>query len=266
MSLSETEQALIRNLPRKVRRASPLVHCMTNLVVGNFTANVLLALGTSPAMVTAEEETEVFATIADALLINIGTIDTPQLRAMRNAVSGANRAGKPWVLDPITAGLPFRMEAAKELLKEKPAVIRGNASEIITLATLSTGSIKGIDSRAAPEEALASAKALAGDIGTIVAVSGETDYVTDGRKTLAIPGGHPLMTRVTGIGCALNAVIAAYIVVAEEPFIGTAAALHAFAVCGEKAAEYATGTGSFAVAFLDRLSQLETLPSPFLRA
>lgn len=266
MSLTESEQIAMEDLPLRVRQNAPLVHCLTNLVVSNFTANVLLAIGASPAMVTAEEETELFAGIADALLINIGTIDTPQLKAMRQAVKGAQTAGKPWVFDPITAGLPFRLEAARELLAGNPAAIRGNASEIIALAALEVSTFKGIDSRARPEEALAAAKELAAQRNTIVAVSGETDYVTDGQRLVAIPGGHPYMTCVTGVGCALNAVIAAYIVAAKDPFLGTIAALSAFALCGEEAAHQAKGTGSFAVAFVDSLSRLASIPPQILRA
>ncbi len=259
VDLSETDHALVRSLPERLRAASPLVHCLTNLVVSNFTANVLLALGASPAMVTAPEETEEFAAIADALLINLGTIDSHQLLAMRLAVAGAREAGKPWVLDPITAGLAFRTTAARHLLIQKPAVIRGNASEIIALASTGSVKTKGADSLARSEEALSSAKALAKANHTVVAVSGETDYVTDGSRTLALRGGHPLMTRVTGVGCALNGAIAAFVAAAHDPFLGTVGALQAFATAGEKAAQGAAGPGSFAVAFLDQLSLLETL-------
>ncbi|MEN3931040.1 hydroxyethylthiazole kinase [Microvirga sp. W0021] len=259
MTLSVTEVSQIRSLPLQTRQTPPLVHCLTNQVVSNFTANILLALGASPAMVTAIEETAEFAAIASALLINIGTIDTPRYQAMREAIAGANKAGKPWVFDPITAGLPFRMKIAAEFIAEKPAVIRGNASEIMSLASLANTSFKGIDSKAGSEEALNSAQQLAKDIGTVVAVSGEVDYVTDGQRIIKITGGHPLMTKVTGVGCALNAVIAAYIAVAKDPFLGTIAALAAFSQCGSEAAFQAEGTGSFSVAFLDRLTQLQEI-------
>lgn len=262
VELSDLDCGKLRDLPAKARAASPLVHCITNLVVSNFTANVLLAVGASPAMVVAPEETAEFAAIADALLINLGTIDTQQLLAMRFAIAGANKAGKPWILDPITAGLSFRMNAARQLLACSPAVIRGNASEIIALASVGQTQSKGVDSVGRAEDALECAQALALEGRTVVAVSGETDYVMDGARTLAIPGGHVLMTQATGVGCALNAVIAAYVAVARDPFLGTAAALFAFATAGEAAARHAAGPGSFAVAFLDQLSQLNTLPMP----
>jgi len=260
--MADFDYGTLLDLPARVRAASPLVHCLTNLVVSNFTANVLLALGASPAMVVAPEETGEFAAIADALLVNIGTIDSQQLLAMRFAIAGANGAGKPWVLDPIVAGLPFRMNAARQFISQGPAAIRGNASEIIALASEGQTKTKGVDSLGPAEDALESARALAVESRTIVAVSGETDYVVDGTRTLAIPGGHSLMTQVTGVGCALNAAIAAYITVARDPFLGTAGALLAFATAGEAAARQATGPGSFAVAFLDQLSQLDILSMP----
>ncbi len=259
MTLSTSEHELICTLPRRVRDTAPLIHCMTNMVVSNFTANVLLALGASPAMVPAPEDAPTFAAIADALLINIGTLEARQLQAMHMAIAGASDAGKPWVFDPITAGLPFRLAAARELLALKPAVIRGNASEIMALHSIATSNSKGVDSRAKPEEAIDAAQALARSGKAIVAVSGPIDYVTDGTRTLTISGGHPFMTRVTGVGCALNAVIAAYIAGTRDPLLATTAALSVFAQCGAEAAQNAKGTGSFAVAFLDALTQVETL-------
>ncbi len=210
-------------------------------------------------MVTAVEETADFAAISDALLINIGTLDSFQLAAMTAAISGAVAAGKPWVLDPITAGLPFRMTAICPMLEQRPTVIRGNASEIISLATLSTRDFKGIDAKSSTEEALEPARYLAKTYKTVVAISGETDYVTDGDKTFQVTGGHPYMTRVTGIGCALNAVIAAYIATCKDAVIGTRAALSVFSLCGQHAALEAKGTGSFAVAFLDQLSSINII-------
>lgn len=259
MDLSQNERNLIASLPARVRQTAPLVHCLTNLVVSNFTANTLLALGASPAMVTAAEETEEFAQIADALLVNLGTIDSQQLLSIRFAVSGANRAGKPWVLDPITAGLAFRTSAAQSLLTKNPTVIRGNASEIMALASSNNVKIKGADSLARSEEALGSAVALAKTNNTVVAISGESDYITDGFRIITLQGGHPLMTRVTGVGCALNAAIAAFVVAANDPFLGTIAAMLAFSRAGEKAAKAAIGPGSFAVAFIDHLSLLTPL-------
>ncbi|WP_199781137.1 hydroxyethylthiazole kinase, partial [Cronobacter malonaticus] len=124
----------------QLRRHAPLVHCITNDVVQNFTANVLLALGASPAMVVDTEEAAQFAAIADALLINLGTLTHPQQQAMRAAIDSACAAGKPWTLDPVAVGaLTLRTEFAQEILARRPAAIRGNASEIRALAGESGG-------------------------------------------------------------------------------------------------------------------------------
>lgn len=259
MTLSDEESELVCRLPARVRESAPLVHCLTNMVVSNFTANVLLALGASPAMVNAPEDSEEFAARSDALLVNMGTLNSQQLLAMRLAVIAANRHSKPWVLDPITAGLSFRMRAAQNFLAQSPAAIRGNASEIIALIPGAVSSVRGADSTDRPDMALGPAQALSRQTGAVVAVSGENDYLTDGRRSLSIRGGHPLMTRVTGVGCALNAVIAAYCATAKDPFIGTLAALLTFSVAGSDAARDASGPGSFAVAFLDRLSTITDL-------
>ncbi|SPB16573.1 hydroxyethylthiazole kinase family superfamily protein [Caballeronia novacaledonica] len=244
----------------RVRERAPLVHCLTNLVVTNFTANVLLAIGAAPAMVVAREEVGEFAPIAHALSVNLGTLDVPQSRAIRAAVDAANGAGKPWVLDPVAVGpLKFRTEFAFDLLDSKPAVIRGNASEIISLSG-GAASGRGVDSTAAADAALDAAQILALKTQAVVAVTGETDYVTDGRRVIALSNGSPLMTRVTGVGCALSATVAAFVGAAPdrgEFWAATVAAIAYSSIAGELAARDAALPGSFAVAYLDRLASLE---------
>jgi len=244
----------------RVRERAPLVHCLTNLVVTNFTANVLLAIGAAPAMVVAREEVGEFAPIANALSVNLGTLDVPQSRAIRAAVDAANGAGKPWVLDPVAVGpLSFRTEFALDLLDSKPAVIRGNASEIISLSG-GAASGRGVDSTAATDAALDAAQVLALKTQAVVAVTGETDYVTDGRRVIALSNGSPLMTRVTGVGCALSATVAAFVGTAsdrDEFWAATLAAIAYSTIAGELAARDAALPGSFAVAYLDRLGSLD---------
>jgi hydroxyethylthiazole kinase len=244
---------------RRVRERAPLVHCLTNLVVTNFTANVLLALGAAPAMVVAREEVSEFAPMANAVSVNLGTLDLPQSRAIRSAVDAANGAQKPWILDPVAVGpLSFRTEFALDLLDAKPAVIRGNASEIISLSGgVSSG--RGVDSTALAESALNAAQLLALKTGAIVAVTGATDYITDGRRTIALSNGSVLMTRVTGVGCALSATVAAFVGVAEADafWAATVAAVAYSSIAGELAARDAALPGSFAVAYLDRLASLD---------
>ncbi len=241
-----------------LRRVAPLTHCITNLVADNLTANVLLAVGASPAMVIAPEEAAGFAAIAHALLINVGTVTAPDAQAMQLAAAAALAAGKPWVLDPVAAGaLPYRTGVVMELLKHRPAIVRGNASEILAVAGAAGGG-KGVDSTAGSSEALPRARELAARLGTVVAVSGATDYVTDGKEIVSIPGGNALVTRVTATGCALGAVMAAVAGAVRNPLRAAVTASVLFKAAAERARRSASGLGSFAVAFLDQLSTLGT--------
>ena len=243
----------------RVRERAPLIHCLTNLVVTNFTANVLLAVGAAPAMVVAREEVAEFAAVANALSVNLGTLDLPQTKSIRAAIDAANQAGKPWILDPVAVGpLRFRTEFAFDLLELTPAVIRGNASEIISLSGGATSG-RGVDSMALAESAVDAAQLLAMKTGAVVAVTGATDYVTDGRRTVALSNGSALMTRVTGVGCALSATVAAFAGVADEGelWAATVAAIAYSSIAGELAARDAAFPGSFAVAYLDRLASLD---------
>jgi len=241
-----------------LRHQSPLVHCMTNVVVTGFTANVLLAIGASPAMIIAEEETAEFAAMAHALLINIGTLTQDMARAMQLAVNAANRAGHPWVLDPVAAGvLAFRTRFARQLLEQHPAIIRGNASEILAMSGTQGGG-KGVDSTATSHTAIEAARALSKSTGAVVAVSGCTDYVTDGEDIIEVTGGDPIMTRVTGTGCSLGATMAAFLGAGIPPLRAATAASAVYARAGENAGRQAHGTGSFACAFLDALTGIGT--------
>ncbi|TGK38765.1 hydroxyethylthiazole kinase [Leptospira andrefontaineae] len=240
----------------EVRKHAPLTHVLTNIVVTNWTANVLLAAGASPAMVIAEEEVADFATIASGMLINVGTINSFDAKSMKSAAIAAQKSGTPWVLDPVAVGaLRYRTEIAKDLLQHKPTVIRGNASEILALAG-AVGGGKGVDSTAASSDALPLAKELAISTGAVVAISGEVDYITDGKETIAVPGGHILMTKVTGVGCSLGALIASFLGIQKDPLRAAVSASAVFAIAGSRAAEKCSGTGSFAVAFLDELTNL----------
>lgn len=237
----------------RLRARNPLVHVLTNEVVQEITANVLLAAGASPAMIVAEEEVEFFASISGALLINVGTLYPARLAAMRQAVASANAAGVPWTLDPVAVGvLDYRTQACREFLACKPAAIRGNASEILALAGFA-GAGRGVDTTAGSDSALEAAKQLALSTGAIVAVTGETDFITDGNATWATPWGHPVMTRVVGTGCALSALVAAFTAHAPNRLNAVAAACAMAGLCGERAAKSSHGPGSFKTDFLDAL-------------
>ncbi len=240
-----------------LRQQAPLVHCMTNDVVQTFTANVLLALQASPAMVIDPEEAAQFAGFADALLINVGTLTCDRRDAMLAAVHAAQAAGTPWTLDPVAVGaLSLRTAFCQQLLSLQPAAIRGNASEILALAHQAIGG-RGVDSLHQADAALSAAQQLARDFKTIVAVTGEVDYVTDGAQTFSIPGGSPLMTRVVGTGCALSAVVAAFTSLPGDRLQYVAAACRVMSLAGELTARQVAGPGSFVAAFLDTLWTLE---------
>jgi len=241
----------------RIRAQHPLVHCLTNHVVKNFTANVLLALGAAPAMVEHADEAEEFAAMASALLVNVGTLDEPQMAAMLRAIPSANKARKPWVFDPVAVGpLTVRTHFAHEILSQRPTLIRGNASEIIALAG-QAGRGRGVDSGDTAEAALTAAKALATHSGGAVLVTGPVDYATDGTAIVACANGHQLMTRVTGVGCAQGAVAAACCAVADSPLAAAVAAATLMGIAGELAARVSVRPGSFAEALLDSLDQLD---------
>lgn len=247
----------LNRLRAALRERAPLVHNLTSPTVANFTANALLALGAAPAMVESIDEVADFAAAADALVINIGSVTPERARTMRRAIAAATGAGTPWVLDPVAAGaIAARTALALEFCALGPAAIRGNASEIRSLAGLPGGG-RGVDTAASSDTAIEAARALATRTGAVVAVTGATDHVTDGTTLVSVPHGHPMMTRVTGMGCAASAIVAACLAVEPDR---VAAASHALALCGiagERAARTAPGPGSLAVAWLDLLSQDE---------
>lgn len=244
-----------------LRDSPPLTHCITNSVVTGFTANVLLALGAAPAMVDIVGEAGMFAGVASGVLINLGTPTPEQRAASREAAAGALAAGTPWVLDPVAIGaLPVRTALAHELADARPTAIRGNASEILALAGLSAGG-RGVDATDTTDAAAEAALALASRHGAVVAVSGPVDLVTDGARLLRIANGHELLTRVTGGGCALGAVMAAFLGAARstaaDPLTAVSAASLVYTIAAERAAARAAGPGSFAVALLDALAAVQ---------
>lgn len=246
------------DLLETIRIQNPLVHCLTNGVVKNFTANALLAIGAAPAMVEDPGEASEFAAIASGLLVNVGTLDEPQIRAMRAAIDTANYAGKPWVLDPVAVGpLSVRTHFAREIASKTPTIIRGNASEIIALSgNQSQG--RGVDSGDSSETALDAAKTLIGNGARAALITGPVDYATDGNSQVTCENGHKLLTRVTGVGCAQGAIAAACAACCEDPLVAATAAALFVAVAGEIAAESAKRPGSFQVAFLDALDGLDS--------
>ncbi len=244
----------------RIRSTSPLVHNITNYVVMNSSANILLAAGAAPVMAHAPEEVAEMAGFAGALVLNIGTLSTPWIEAMLLAGLAANGKGIPIILDPVGSGATrFRTTTARRLQRElRPAVLRGNASEIASLTGLAA-TTRGVDAAdAISPELAAAAREFASREGCVIGISGPMDLVTDGQRCLRISNGHPLMTRVTGLGCGLSAITGAFCAVAQDiPLVeAVAAAFGFYGVCGEIAAAQSQAPGSFQTAFLDTLFTL----------
>jgi hydroxyethylthiazole kinase len=242
-----------------IRERKPLVHQITNYVVMNETANATLALGALPVMAHAVEEVEELASIAGALVLNIGTLSEHWIEAMLLAAKAANAAAVPVTLDPVGAGATrLRTETAKRVLDEAEiAVVRGNAAEVATLAGREA-EIRGVESIGAVDSGAELAQAAATALGCVASVTGPVDHVSDGERTIAIANGDALLGTVTGTGCMSSALTGCFLAVASDrPLEAAAEALVAFGVAGEDAAVDAKGPGSFHVALYDALYNLD---------
>ena len=242
---------------RKIRENKPLIHNITNFVVMNYTANVLLAMGASPVMAHAENEVEEMVTFAGSLVLNIGTLTDQWVDAMVLAGKRATALGKPIILDPVGSGATaMRTAAAKRILAEtRVSVVRGNASEILSLAAGGAGG-KGVDALHGVDDAGVVAMQLARDLRTIIAITGPVDLVTDGVRVVRVEGGHSLMPLVTGTGCSATATIGAFLAVDPDAFTAAATGLAFFGIAGEQAGSVSAGPGTFLINLLDALHSL----------
>lgn len=225
-----------------VRKSCPLIHNITNYVTVNDCANIVLACGASPIMADDKDEVAEITTICSGLNINIGTLNSRTIDSMLIAGKKANELGHPVVLDPVGAGASkLRTDTAMKLLEEvKFTVIRGNISEIKTLAS-GNGSTKGVDADVADkvteenlDEVVAFAKAFARKTGAVIAITGAIDIVADAKKAYCIYNGEPMMSSITGTGCQLSAMTAVFVTAdMENPLEATAAAVSAMGLAGE---------------------------------
>lgn len=252
-TMDKYSEKAVANL-EKIRANKPLIHNITNYVVMNFTANVLLAMGASPVMAHARNEVQEMAAIAGSLVLNIGTLSDPWIEAMIDAGKKASELETPIVLDPVGSGATqLRTSTARRIVEETSvSVIRGNASEILSLAG-EQSQTKGVDSIHSVDEAAEAAKSLSRELKTTLAITGEIDLVTDGEQVLRVANGHSLMPLITGSGCAATSIIGAFLAVDDNPVTATATALAFFGVAGEKAGANSAAPGSFQVALLDAL-------------
>ncbi len=238
----------------KIRSSAPLVHNITNFVVMNSTANVLLAAGASPVMAHAENEVEAMVSFAGALVLNIGTLTDDWVRSMVKAGKKANELGVPVILDPVGAGATaLRTSASTTILGEvEISVIRANASEVLALAGTDSAT-KGVDSVHTTDDVVEVMPGLAKELGCTIAVTGSVDVVTDGERTFEVTGGDAMMTRVTGTGCAATALVGAFAAVDEDTTLAAASALAYYGLAGSRAAEDCPGPGSYWVNVLNEL-------------
>jgi hydroxyethylthiazole kinase len=228
----------------RLRARRPRVHCITNAVAQAFTANLLLAAGAIPSMTISPEEVADFVIGADALLVNLGTLEDSRRAAIGIAVDTANEKNVPWLIDPVFIDRsPTRAVFAQALIRLRPYAVRLNCDEFTAIAG-AEGTIEAISH-------------FSCDSGTVIALTGEVDAIADGKRTVRIANGHPWMSKITAMGCASSAVVAACLAVESDPWLAVAAGQVIVGVAGEVAAEHARGPGSLAVAILDALNDLD---------
>ena len=240
------EAAAFADVWERFKAAAPRVHCITNSVAETFTANVLLAAGAVPSMTVNSDEVVDFVARADALIVNLGTLDETRRRAIGTGVTVARGSGKPWALDPVfVERSPLRAELARELVAQGPRVLRANPLEVAALVRDGGGAIGA-----------SAASEFAAERGVTLAMTGPEDLVTDGRRSLRLVNGHPLMARITATGCAATALVAGFMAVEDDALVAAAAGLAAFGLAAELAGAKAGGPGTLVPLLLDALHTL----------
>jgi hydroxyethylthiazole kinase len=263
-------ESFVERIVSAVRAENPLIHCITNYVTVTDVANILLACGAAPVMADDRKEAAVITRMSAASYINIGTLTTRTVRSMAAAVKMAGRAGHPVILDPVGAGASsFRTKTALRLLAGKGiTILRGNMSEIKALGGMAV-TTRGVDVAAGDRiagdadipAAADFARAVARRTGAVVGISGAIDCIADADRVYVCRNGHPEMERITGTGCMLSAVTAAFCAVEQDPFLAAAAAFAVIGLCGERAYEKTSvpgaGTASFRTCFIDEVSRFD---------
>lgn len=258
MDITELKHKIGKDL-NLIREKKPLVHNITNYVVMNSTANMLLSIGASPIMAHAQEEMDELVSYASALVLNIGTLEKYWIDSMIIAGKKANERKIPVILDPVGSGATkLRTDSAKKILSETDvAIIRGNASEVLSLAKEGART-KGVDSIHSVEDAAEAGKILAKDWNSIIAITGKIDMITNGEDVHRVFNGHELMGMVTGTGCAATVIIAVFAGVDENYFRAAVGGLVMFGLAGEKAAKETNLPGTFGIKLIDHLNSVSS--------
>ncbi len=256
--------ALARESLDRVAATKPLVHQITNIVVANDSANLTLGFGALPVMAYAPQEVAEMAAIAQALVLNIGTLSEEEIAAMLIAGQAAAEKGIPIVLDPVGAGATaFRTESALRLLRELPiTVLRGNRGEIGAL--VGSGEVRGVEATGS-EDPRQVARAAHATFGVTVAVTGPTDVIVGPKRTYLVHNGHPLLGMITGSGCMATATIGIFSAVGDDPALQTALGLASYGLAAERAAEGDPGPGTFRARLLDEVAQLRPMGTAGVR-
>ncbi|MDR1417745.1 MAG: hydroxyethylthiazole kinase [Endomicrobium sp.] len=244
---------------QKIRKVSPLVHHITNWVTISDCANIVKAFGGSPVMAHAPEETSEMASIADAVVLNIGTLNNPTIEAMKQALKAANKKCIPVVIDAVGVGATkYRNEKIKELLQHKVAVVKGNASEIASTAGINT-TTKGVDTGEVLEDIVNIAVDLARKQECVVVVTGKEDICTNGTEIIKVKNGSPMMAQIVGTGCMAASVIGTFCAVEKDYLFAAIAGLVCFEIAAESADKTSEGPGTFKTKIFDKITTLSNI-------
>lgn len=241
-----------------IRKNKPVIHCITNYVTANFQANALLALGASPIMADLADEVTEVTSFADALVLNFGTLQQHSELAMTQAGQEANRRGIPIIIDPVGIGaIPSRLNVCRRLLQAvNPTAFRLNAGELAAIAG-ERWEARGVDAGSGEANVREMARFVAEKYDAIVVVTGATDLVISHQYTFEITGGDPWMKQITGAGCVLTTIVAAFATVKQDADT-IQQGVHFYKKVAERARQTATGIGQFQVECLNYL-QMEEL-------
>ncbi|MGC8585189.1 MAG: hydroxyethylthiazole kinase [Thermoplasmata archaeon] len=240
----------------KIRKTRPLIHHITNFVVMNDSANITLSLGASPIMAHAKEELEDLISIADAVYINIGTLDSSWIESMLIAAELSGKYNKPLLLDPVGSGASkLRTNVSLKILGYGSVkILKGNSGEILSLYG-QKGAIKGVDSLS--EGNMKIVEELAEKYNLTVISTGKYDYVSDGKRNAVIKNGTEMLGKITGSGCMLGSVISSFMAVNRDYFVSSVEGLLTFEIAGELAEKFSSGPGSFRGNLIDSIGSIE---------